>query len=512
MLAHRDDTPPGVMATHLPAPCGDAQRAPLLGTDVDDRSRVGSRSRSLSVVATVVTALIVGAVVAVARGDGMGLVGTGRILSHGFPNLGDQASTAVVGAGVLGKGKETPDGDGAVIDFNHHDEKSPKLRDAECKIGYYYHIPKTGGGSLVRYFGHLPEVELLRYESTIHVPKENKTLYFWEHQSSAEHWEKFIVPQSLKPGKHLIAHHWGRFGMLGMEKRLQRLRARAEELGCEFMSSVTFREPIERDISDDVFKRITGVGSGNYAGDEQLRFLLLNSQRVNSRVPADIRDKPEVKEDVLKTATKILTDDFDLVATIEDLELQKNAFLSFFNVENTFDETSTVSQSVGKQTEGVSESGADVGEGFASAVASAGMPGASRKMDPGSALVKKNGEEREKARRAERAAAAAMATEDSLKLAGALETSTDKPTSAGAPLQHVHMIDYAELGIDDAEMEKLRAKFEKTNTLDSKLYETARRLSRKNHALRVSDGVYRAQQHMAAAAARAAVGAGEVKA
>ena len=37
-------------------------------------------------------------------------------------------------------------------------------RDGEeaCKIGYYYHIPKTGGGSLVQYFGHLPEVELLR--------------------------------------------------------------------------------------------------------------------------------------------------------------------------------------------------------------------------------------------------------------------------------------------------------------------------------------------------------------
>ena len=199
------------------------------------------------------------------------------------------------------------------------------------RFGYYYHIPKTGGGSLVRYFGHLPEVELLRYEATIHVPKENKTLWYWEHQSSEDHWEKFVVPQALKPGKTLIAHHWGRFGMLGMEKRLRRLRERAEAKGCQFMASTTFREPIERDVSDEVFHRITGTGSARYLGDEQLRFFLLNSQRENARLPPDMAAREDVARDALDTAERILANHFDLVATIEDLELQKNAFLAFFD-------------------------------------------------------------------------------------------------------------------------------------------------------------------------------------
>jgi hypothetical protein len=209
--------------------------------------------------------------------------------------------------------------------------------DEACKIGYYYHIPKTGGGSLVRYFGHLPEVELLRYEATIHVPKENKTLWYWEHQSSEDHWEKFVVPHALKPGKKLIAHHWGRFGMVGMEKRLERLRTRAEALGCQFMASTTFREPVERDVSDEVFHRITGAGAGTYLGDEQLRFFLLNSQRENARFPPDMAKREEFARDALSTAERILRKNFDLVATIEDLELQKNAFLAFFDVESSFD-------------------------------------------------------------------------------------------------------------------------------------------------------------------------------
>ena len=314
------------MAT-LSLPCAEseAQRVPLLvrardggsgGARAASGSLGPSSRRSLSVAATLVTALVVGAVVAVARGDAAGVATS--FGGYAFPG-------AALGEGV-GDAATNARGAGGVSPSPNSDET--------CKIGYYYHIPKTGGGSLVRYFGHLPEVELLRYEATIHVPKENKTLWYWEHQSSEDHWEKFVVPQALKPGKTLIAHHWGRFGMLGMEKRLRRLRERAEAKGCQFMASTTFREPIERDVSDEVFHRITGTGSARYLGDEQLRFFLLNSQRENARLPPDMAAREDVARDALDTAERILANHFDLVATIDDLELQKNAFLAFFDAKS----------------------------------------------------------------------------------------------------------------------------------------------------------------------------------
>ena len=88
------------------------------------------------------------------------------------------------------------------------------------------------------------------------------------------------------------------------------------------------------------------------------------------------------------------------------------------------------------------------------------------------------------------------------------EANVDAPTKPGQPLGHVHEIDYARLGVDEAEMRLLREKFSGTNSLDTALYETARALAAANGALRVSDGVYRAQQHVRAAAAAAAMGGG----
>lgn len=459
------------MAT-LSLPCAEskAQRVPLLVRACDGGSggaRAASGSlgpssrRSLSVAATLVAALVVGAVVAVARGDAAGVATS--FGGYAFPG-------AALGEGV---------GD-AATNARGAGDVSPSPSSETCKIGYYYHIPKTGGGSLVRYFGHLPEVELLRYEATIHVPKENKTLWYWAHQSSEDHWEKFVVPQALKPGKTLIAHHWGRFGMLGMEKRLQRLRERAEAKGCQFMASTTFREPIERDVSDEVFHRITGTGSARYLGDEQLRFFLLNSQRENARLPPDMAAHEDVARDALDTAERILANHFDLVATIEDLELQKNAFLAFFES----------SKSSKKPDDRVA-----VGAGAGAATKAAG--------EPSSAERASSAGEDKAAEAAAAAAKAALAMESSGQGANA-----DGPTRPGQPLGHVHKIDYAELGVDEAEMRRLREKYAGTNSLDTALYETARALAAANGALRVSDAVYRAQQHVQAAAAAAEMAAG----
>lgn len=424
------------MTTTSPAHGDGAQRVPLLEKDLDVGSGTTAppRSRFVPAVATFLAALAVSAVLFVARRDGVMQDGAVVGLPTAFAKLGETEAGGVLFAGV-----SPPDThpDGAIAVSNGTEQSVIKtasrpiraLSTSGCKIGYYYHIPKTGGGSLVRYFGHLPQVELLRYESTKFVPVENKTLWFWEHQSSADHWEKFIVPQSLKPGNHLIAHHWGRFGMLGMHKRLQRLRHRAEELGCEFMASVTFREPVDRDVSDETFKRINGVDSGNYLGDEQTRFFLLNSQRVDGRVPGDVNDKPELAASVLSTARTILTENFDLVATIEDLEEQKNAFLKFFDEANTFEDVG-------------------IGDGAGASASSTG-----KETEASDETRKEASHSQEK------------------------KEASNAPTAAGAPLQHVHEIDYASVGVDAAEMQRLREKFQKTNKLDAALFETAKAMA-----------------------------------
>uniref|UniRef100_A0A7S0SMB4 Uncharacterized protein n=1 Tax=Mantoniella antarctica TaxID=81844 RepID=A0A7S0SMB4_9CHLO len=220
-----------------------------------------------------------------------------------------------------------------------------------CKILYYYHLPKTGGGSIVQYFGHTPGVQMLRYESTVYVPEQNKTLYFWEHQTSAAHWNQYIVPQALKPGLKIIAHHSGRYGMFQMRERLVELRARAAAQGCDFLAATTLREPVERDISDEVFRRMIGVSRiKTYLGNEQLRFLLVNSQQTSQQCPAVFDNKPVVRAQALAAAKRMLREDFDLVATIEDLEVQKSAFLEFFGYPIEEVEEQRQQQPTAKQT------------------------------------------------------------------------------------------------------------------------------------------------------------------
>ena len=106
------------------------------------------------------------------------------------------------------------------------------------------------------------------------------------------------------------------------------------------MTSTTLRDPIDRDVSDDVFRRMHGGKDAgiDYLGDEQTRFLLLNSERARDGVaPRDLYGDHRARveaEGALRAATRILRDDFDLVATIDDLEAQKDAFVDFFKLES----------------------------------------------------------------------------------------------------------------------------------------------------------------------------------
>lgn len=289
-----------------------------------------------------------------------------------------------------------------------------------CRIIFYYHVPKTGGGSIVRYFGEMRGVDVIRYESTKYITPEMGEIYTWNSATADDHWDRYVLPRALKPGNHLVVEHWGRPGMVEMERKLADLRARAAAANCEVMTSTTLRDPIDRDVSDDVFRRMRGGGDAgiDYLGDEQTRFLLLNSERARDGVaPRDLYGDHRARveaEGALRAAMRTLRDDFDVVATIADLEAQKDAFVDFLF-------------------------GAKANKGEGSDEASA--------------------------------------TEDEDDREEAAKVSSAVVSLLSQPLARVHAIDYEKEGVDDARMRALRTKFERSNDLDKQLYRLAAEMS-----------------------------------
>lgn len=289
-----------------------------------------------------------------------------------------------------------------------------------CRIIFYYHVPKTGGGSIVRYFGEMRGVDVIRYESTKYITPEMGEIYTWNSATADDHWERYVLPRALRPGNHLVVEHWGRPGMVEMERKLADLRARASASNCEVMTSTTLRDPIDRDVSDDVFRRMRGGHDAgiDYLGDEQTRFLLLNSERARDGVaPRDLYGDHRARveaEGALRAAMRTLRDDFDVVATIDDLEAQKDAFVDFlFGAKNG-------------------------GEGSESSSATEDLK-----------------DEREEATKVPPAVVSLLSQ----------------------PLARVHAIDYEKEGVDDARMSALRTKFERSNDLDKRLYRLAAEMS-----------------------------------
>ena len=187
------------------------------------------------------------------------------------------------------------------------------------------------------------------------------------------------------------------------------------------MTSTTFRDPVDRDVSDTIFKRILGVSTKNYIGDEQLRFFLIDSQRANARVPKNLAAHGDARRDAMRNATTLLRDAIDVVATIDELETQKNAFLNFFDL--------------------------PVGHGEAR----------------DKYLGVRDANSGTRGRRRRRRGVEGRTEEDETTLGE--RKWENEPTAAGQPLGHVHKIDYAEQGVDEREMRRLRRKFSRTNTL-----------------------------------------------
>ena len=196
-----------------------------------------------------------------------------------------------------------------------------------CKILYFYHIPRTGGGTLLNFFSRLG-VDVQRFERSKYAT-EGSDLEQLQALDEDEHWKR-VMDRVLNPGFHVIAHHVGRSGLLGMEERLASLRERAKVCRCELKSFTVMREPLLRDMSDVVARN----SSEPLASDAQARFLLVNAgtKDAKSLLPARLTSETASLPDVFSTTADLLLRNFDWFFTLEHPDAVINAVTAFFNM------------------------------------------------------------------------------------------------------------------------------------------------------------------------------------
>ena len=139
-----------------------------------------------------------------------------------------------------------------------------------------------------------------------------------------------MIDRVLNPGNHVIAHHVGRSGLLGMEERLASLRKRAKLRRCELKSFTVMREPLLRDMSDVVARN----ASEPLASNAQARFLLVNAgtKDATSILPARLTSETASLPDVFSTTADLLLRNFDWFFTLEHPKAVVHAVTAFFSV------------------------------------------------------------------------------------------------------------------------------------------------------------------------------------
>ena len=199
----------------------------------------------------------------------------------------------------------------------------------ECKIVYFYHVPRTGGGSLVGYLAN-SRLDVQRFERS-KFAKNGTELFELQKLSDDEHWNR-IVENVLRPGSHVIHHHVGRAGLLDMGERLASLRRRAEGRGCGFKSFTILREPLRRDLSEAA-ARPGGKGAKRDYLDEQTRFLLVNAgNEVSKSWPKFLTSENTDLPGLLESTTELLEKTFDDIYVLNDEEAVVKEMNAFFGI------------------------------------------------------------------------------------------------------------------------------------------------------------------------------------
>ena len=255
-----------------------------------------------------------------------------KLLAHAylFPKLNASAY-----ASLVDWADDEEDGDGFSPAATPKDGKNEKAKlgatsgGNECKIVYFYHVPRTGGGSLVGYLAN-SRLDVQRFERS-KFAKNGTELFELQKLSDDEHWNR-IVENVLRPGSHVIHHHVGRAGLLDMGERLASLRRRAEGRGCGYKSFTILREPLHRDLSEAA-ARPGGKGAKRDYLDEQTRFLLVNAgNEVSKSWPKFLTSENTDLPGLLESTTELLEKTFDDIYVLNDEEAVVKEMNAFFGI------------------------------------------------------------------------------------------------------------------------------------------------------------------------------------
>jgi len=199
----------------------------------------------------------------------------------------------------------------------------------ECKILYFYHVPRTGGGSLVGYLAN-SRLDIQRFERS-KFAKNGTELFELQQLTDEEHWKR-IVTNVLRPGSHVIHHHVGRAGLLDMGERLASLRRQAETRGCGFKSFTILREPLHRDLSEAAARPARNGAERDYL-DEQTRFLLVNAgNEVSKSWPKFLTSENTDLPGLFESTTELLERTFDDIYVLSDEETVVKEVNAFFGI------------------------------------------------------------------------------------------------------------------------------------------------------------------------------------
>lgn len=199
----------------------------------------------------------------------------------------------------------------------------------ECKILYFYHVPRTGGGSLVGYLAN-SRLDVQRFERS-KFAKNGTELFDLQQLTDEEHWNR-IVTNVLRPGSHVIHHHVGRAGLLDMGERLASLRRQAETRGCGFKSFTILREPLHRDLSEAAARPARTSAKRDYL-DEQTRFLLVNAgNEVSKSWPKFLTSENTDLPGLFESTTELLERTFDDIYVLSDEETVVKDVNAFFGI------------------------------------------------------------------------------------------------------------------------------------------------------------------------------------
>jgi len=161
-------------------------------------------------------------------------------------------------------------------------KKLPQVPDDapyKCGVVFFYHIPSTGGMSMKKWLNGVPNVRLMDgwCMKNMNSPEQKETCSI-KYEMKMDALIDGISPQN---GWKTTQVHLRNYGLVQSDDSMSRWRTAVEEVGCKFISTVMFRDPLSHFVSihSKMSKKQTVaeiIHPKNYTKISQLDFFLYN--------------------------------------------------------------------------------------------------------------------------------------------------------------------------------------------------------------------------------------------